>query len=116
MCAELVEQRREDRFDRRRLRRLQERTARSRRPRVPPLCSAAIRYVQKVAGSLSLWSSESHAASRSSAGAAASHSASSVVLPNPAGAETSVNFASAPRFRRSLSRGRGTRPRRRVGM
>ena len=33
--------------------------------------------------------------------ASASHSASSVVLPNPAGADTSVSLASAPRRRRS---------------
>ena len=44
---------------------------------------------------MSARSSDSHAASRSSAGAAgpaASHSVSSVVLPKPAGAETSVSF------------------------
>ena len=50
------------------------------------------------------------------AGPAASHSASSVVLPKPAGAETSVSFDAAPRSSRSLSRGRGTRPRRDRGM
>ena len=47
--------------------------------------------------------------------AAASHSVSSVVLPNPAGADTSVSADSAPRLRRSLSLGRATRPRRRLG-
>ena len=67
------------------------------------------------AGWLSLWSSESHAAERLPAGGAASHSASSVVFPKPAGAETSVSFDSAPWFKRSVSRGRGTRPRRRLG-
>ena len=71
--------------------------------------SAATRYVQNNAGSLSRWSSESHATDRPSAGAAASHSASSVVLPNPAGADTSVSADSAPRLRRSLSLGRATR-------
>ncbi len=49
------------------------------------------------------------------AGPAASHSVSSVVLPKPAGADTSINFDAAPRSRRSLSRGRGTRPRRDLG-
>ena len=48
-------------------------------------------------------------------GAAASHSVSSVVLPNPAGADTSVSADSAPRLRRSLSLGRATRARRRLG-
>ena len=71
--------------------------------------SAATRYVQNNAGSLSRRSSESHATDRPSAGAAASHSASSVVLPNPAGADTSVSAESAPRLRRSLSLGRATR-------
>ena len=77
--------------------------------------SAATRYVQNNAGSLSRWSSESHATDRPSAGAAASHSASSVVLPNPAGADTSVSADSAPRLRRSLSLGRATEPRRHLG-
>src|ERR1700737_174052 len=77
--------------------------------------SAATRYVQNNAGSLSRWSSESHATDRPSAGAAASHCASSVVLPNPAGADTSVSADSAPRLRRSLSLGRATRPRRDLG-
>src|SRR6266487_1785849 len=77
--------------------------------------SALTRYVQNNAGSLSRWSSESHATDRPSAGAAASHCASSVVLPNPAGADTSVSADSAPRLRRSLSLGRATRPRRHLG-
>ena len=62
--------------------------------------SAAITYVQKDAGSLSPWSSDSHAADLSFACAArpaASHSASCVVLPKPAGADTSVNFDVLPR-------------------
>ena len=46
---------------------------------------------------------------------AASHSARSVVLPNPAGAETIINVEAAPRSRRSVNRGRGTRPRRDLG-
>ena len=45
----------------------------------------------------------------------ASHAARSVVLPNPAGADTSVSLASAPRPSRSRSRGRATRPRRSFG-
>jgi len=72
------------------------------------VCSAVIRYVQNDPDWLSAWSRESHAADRSPAGAAASHSASSVVLPKPAGAETSVSFDSAPRLKRSLSLGRPT--------
>jgi hypothetical protein len=48
-------------------------------------------------------------------GAAASHSATSVDLPKPAGAEMSVSFDSAPRRRRPMSRGRATRPRRSLG-
>ena len=73
--------------------------------------SAAITYAQNDAGSLSRPSSDSHAVSRSPAGPAgpaASHPASSVVLPKPAGAETSVSFDAVPWSSRSLSRGRGT--------
>ena len=76
--------------------------------------SAATTLAQKDAGWLSPRSSDSHAADRSLAGAtdpAASHSASNVVLPKPAGAETSSNFDAVARSRRSLSRGSGTRPR-----
>ena len=39
-----------------------------------------------------------------------------VVLPKPAGAEMSVNRDSAPRLKRSLSRGRTTRLWRTLGM
>lgn len=46
---------------------------------------------------------------------AASHSASSVVFPEPAGAEMSVSRDSAPRRNRPLSRGRATRLRRSFG-
>ena len=78
------------------------------------VCNAAITYVQNAVGSLSLWSSESQAVKRSRCAADASQAARSVVLPKPAGAETSVSRASMPRLRRSLSRGRGTvAPRRR---
>ena len=80
------------------------------------VCSAAITYGQKDAARLSLGSSESHAARRSCKGVAASHSATSVVLPKPAGAETRVSFDSPLRLRRSLSLGRVTRPRRTLGM
>ena len=61
---------------------------------------------------LSVWSSETQAAEYL---VRSSHSVSNVVLPNPAGAETSVNFDSAPKFRRVLNLGRATRPRRRRG-
>src|SRR5690349_4398860 len=80
-----------------------------------PVFSAATRYVQNNAGSLSRWSSESHATDRPSAAATASHSASSVVLPNPAGADTRVSADSAPRLRRSLRLRRATRLRRHLG-
>ena len=60
------------------------------------VCIAAITYVQKVVGSLSVWSSESHAVERSRCAAEASQAARSVVLPKPAGAETSVSRASMP--------------------
>ena len=45
-------------------------------------------------------------------GTAASHSTSSVVLPKPAGADTSISSAASPWCSRSRSRGRGTSPRR----
>src|SRR6201999_4158790 len=72
-------------------------------------------YAQNNAGSLSRWSSESHATDRPAAAATVSHSASSVVLPNPAGADTRVSADSAPRLRRSLSLERATRLRRHLG-
>jgi hypothetical protein len=65
---------------------------------------------------LSAWSRDSHAADGPSLGAAASHSATSVDLPKPTGAEISVSFDSAPRLRRSRSFGRATRPFRSLGM
>jgi hypothetical protein len=37
------------------------------------------------------------------------HSLTNVVLPNPAGAETSVNFLRKPASRRSINRGRWTK-------
>src|SRR5262249_3320019 len=63
----------------------------------------------------------SHAASRSPGGPAgpglaASHSVSSVVLPKPAGAETSTSFHEVPVPSRSLSRGRSTSARRDLGI
>ncbi len=58
--------------------------------------SALIRYDQKEPGSLSPSSRESHATEPCSAERDPSHSASSVDLPNPAGAEMSVSFDSTP--------------------
>lgn len=58
---------------------------------------------------------ESHATEWSSSAASSSHSARSVVLPNPAGADTSVSFDAAPRRRHSWSRGRVTKPVRSFG-
>ena len=63
---------------------------------------------QKEPDSLSLGSRDSHAVTRSSGSDGASHSASTVVLPNPGGAEMSVNFARSPRSRRVMSRARAT--------
>jgi hypothetical protein len=60
------------------------------------------------------WSSESQLAC---SWPDASQAASRVVLPKPAaGADTSVNFASATRFNRSSSLRRAMRPFRHVGM
>ena len=50
---------------------------------------AARRYATKTAGSLSRLSSDIHAVDRSSL--SPNHSVKSVVFPNPAGADTSVN-------------------------
>ena len=77
--------------------------------------SAAITCVQNATGSLSPGSSESHAVTDPSAGAAPSHSARSVDLPNPAGADTSVSFDRVPRCTRSVRCGRDTRPFGRLG-
>ena len=54
--------------------------------------SAAITCVQNSTGWLSPGSSESHAVTDPSTGPTPSHSARSVDLPNPAGAETSASF------------------------
>ena len=69
--------------------------------------SAVTTYVQNDAGSLSAGSSESHATERSPSGVSPSQSARSVVLPNPAGADTSVSLASAPRRRCASEPGAG---------
>jgi hypothetical protein len=53
-------------------------------------------YVQNNAGSLSRRSSESHAAGPPLDVVSASQSASSVVLPNPGGADISVSCDSGP--------------------
>jgi hypothetical protein len=67
----------------------------------------AATYVQKVSGSLSLASSGSRATRASSVLSASC--AMTVVLPKPAGAETSVSGAAAARANRSSKRRRGTR-------
>src|SRR5215212_8847204 len=72
--------------------------------------SAVTTYVQNDTGSLSAASSDSHATGCDAPGVGPSHSARSVVLPNPAGADTSVNLDSPPLRRRSVSLGRVTRP------
>src|SRR5437016_2776323 len=79
------------------------------------VCNAVTTYVQNDAGSLSEPSSETHATERSSPDDSPSQSARRVVLPNPAGADTSVSLDSAPRRSSSSSRGRVTRPRRTFG-
>ncbi len=72
-------------------------------------CSPAIRWLQNLTGSLSPSSADSHTngvRSRS----ASHHWASSVVLPYPAGAQTSVSFLPLPSRRRSRSCPRGAMP------
>ena len=113
-CAEVVEQSGQDRFDRR-LGRLQERertctdSGRRRLQRGdqvrPEHRGIVVALVER----------EPRRGPSIGRSGAASQSASSVVLPNPAGADTSVSADSAPRLRRSLSLGRATRPRRRLG-
>jgi hypothetical protein len=71
---------------------------------------------QNVVAWLSPASSESHAGDGASSAASDNHSASNVVLPKPAGAETNMSFRSAARASRSVSRGRATWPRRSLGM
>ena len=71
-------------------------------------CIAVAIAAQKEPDSLSVGSRDTHAVTCSSGSDAASHSASTVVLPNPGGAETSVSFARNPRCSRVMSRARGT--------
>jgi hypothetical protein len=63
---------------------------------------------------LSVSSSESQATAPP-VGRELSQATTAVVLPNPAGAETSVSFAAAPRPRRAVSRPRSTTPARSFG-
>ncbi len=65
-------------------------------------------YDQNNAGSLSRSSSESHATAEPPSAKVPSHSVSSVVFPNPAGAETSISFASAAFWSRACKRRRAT--------
>jgi hypothetical protein len=69
------------------------------------VCKAAMRYRMKRVTSLSPSSSDSQAAGRSPP---ATHSAASVDLPKPAGAEMRVSFDCRPSFKRSIKRGRRT--------
>ena len=110
--AEVVEQRREHHLDRGRLRRGQQLQLVRRRPRAPPSAAPRPGSSRRSPGSLSPESSANHAAGPSPADAdvPASHSASNLDLPKPAGAETRVSFDAAPRSSCSFSRGRGTRP------
>ncbi len=66
--------------------------------------------------SLSRSSSESHATAAPLSAPVTSHSVTSIVFPNPAGAEISTNLASAALVRRACKRGRDTRLRRGDGM
>ena len=68
-------------------------------------CSARNTYVQNVSGLLSPGSSESQATGRSIGRQPFSNR---VVLPKPAGAQTSVSFARNPQFNSAMSRPRGT--------
>src|SRR5258707_6000876 len=69
------------------------------------VCKAATRYVRKSVGSLSPLSSDSQATCRSQP---VTHALTSVVFPNPAGAERRVSLRCRPSFSRSIRRGRLT--------
>ena len=69
--------------------------------------TAATTYAQNVAGSLSEGSSETHAVDQPAPWPAI-HWATSVVLPKPGGADTSVSRDMTPRPRRSIRRARST--------
>jgi hypothetical protein len=73
------------------------------------VCRLVKTLARKRGHALSSLSSETQAKGRSSR---RSHSLSMVVLPKPAGAETSVSFASSPALSRPTNRGRGTCSRR----
>ena len=76
--------------------------------------TAAITLVQKRTGSFSASSSDSQANGRSSAGEAA-QSTSSVVLPDPGGAATSVSLCARAALSAATRSPRGTRSARRCG-
>lgn len=78
---------------------------------------AAWTYLQKVTGSASPASSDTHAsAGADRASVALSHWFTSVVLPNPAGAETSVNAGRGDRSGHTWRRGRVTASGRMAGL
>ncbi len=76
---------------------------------------AAATYLQKTVGSSSAGSSETHAV-RAASPRAAIHWATSVVLPKPGGADTSISFDVATRPRRSSRRARSTALGRGIGV
>ena len=84
-------------------------------PKDTTASSAETTHAQNIEGSLSDGSSEIHATPVPSSEVSSNHSASNVVLPNPAGADTSTNRTSASTRSLSRSLGRATRPRRRFG-
>ena len=71
-------------------------------------CRAATTYVQKDGACSSPASRDTQATARCSAVEPASHAVTAVVLPKPAGAETSVSFASARARSREVRRVRST--------
>ena len=109
VLGNVVDEGRQNCLDPRRAGRFEQREGICANPRPDP-STAAITYAQKSPGSLSPGSSEIHPAGVSLPGVAASHSASRVVLPNPAGAVTRVSLRSAPCRNWAISRGRETRP------
>src|SRR5258708_32398216 len=66
-------------------------------------------YIQKPTGSLSCSSSETQATRVASCGSVCTHAESKVVLPKPAGAETTVRGRWSPPSNRVERRGRETR-------
>ena len=112
--AEVVEQRGEDRFDRRAGATAGAR-ARPRRPRAPPSAARRSGRSRTARDRCRRWSSESHAADRPSAGGGGQPLGQQRRLAEAGRCRDQRQLRLGPASRRSLSRGRGTRPRRGLG-